>query len=122
MTYKFLKCNRFIFEFMDIPYYIVKNVEFVSEYKINVSFAEIAEFCVEKYFLDNFNVLQNKKIILKYLDETGYTIRTDTYTLKKICEIKKSTLDYKDDNYAIIKILFECGSHDISTCVDRSWL
>lgn len=115
-TCTILKSNRFVFQFMDVPHYLVQSVEFVSEYKIEVSFIETAEFCIEKYFKENFDVLQGKNLSLKYLDECGVIVRTDTYTLKKIGDIKKCSLDYDNDKRVIIKILFDCTNHDISTC------
>lgn len=111
-----LKCNRFVFKFMDIPYYMVKNVEFLSENELAVDFFETAEFCVEQYFKKNFDVLEGRKIFLEYLDETGVVVRTDTYTVKKIGEMSKSTLDYKSEKALIIRVLFECNEHGISTC------
>lgn len=111
-----LKCNRFVFKFMDIPYYMVNNVEFLSENKFAVYFFETAEFCVEQYFKKNFDVLEGRKIFLEYLDETGVVVRTDTYTVKKIGEMSKSTLDYKSEKDLIIRVLFECNEHGISTC------
>lgn len=102
-------------EFMDIPFDLIKSVDFVSEYKLAITFYESEEFCVEKYFQANFDIIKDKNFIIKYLNKEGYAIRTDSYTVIKLCGIEKKPLTNEDEDI-IVKITLECKNHDISTC------
>lgn len=113
--YHRISSSLWVVEFMDIPSELIKSIEFVSEYNLEITFYESEEFCIEKYFQLNFDVLKNKILQIKYLDSEGYCIRHDSYTISKIGEIKKDTLSNEISNLTI-KIIFECKKHDISTC------
>ena len=102
-------------EFMDIPSELIKSIEFVSEYKLAITFYESEEFCVEKFFNTNFDLIDGKKLTIKYLNKEGYTIRTDTYTVTKLLGIDKKPLTNEIEDIKV-KITLECKNHDISTC------
>jgi len=104
-----------VVEFIDIPSELIKSVEFLSEYKLAVTFYESEEFCVEKYFQTNFDIIKDKKIIIKYLNKEEYAIRTDSYTISKLCSIDKKPLSNEIEDIKV-KITLECKNHDISTC------
>lgn len=110
-----LTSSLWVVEFMDIPVELIKSVEFVSEYKIAITFYESDEFCVEKYFQTNFDVLKDKIFYIKYLNKEGYAVRTDSYKVSKLSSIEKEPLT-NEANDIIVKITFECSNHDISTC------
>lgn len=104
-----------IAEFNDIPSELIKSVEFLSEYKLAITFYESEEFCVEKYFQTNFNIIEGKKFVIKYLNKEGYAIRTDSYTVTKLNGIDKMPLSNEIEDIKV-KITLECSNHDISTC------
>lgn len=111
-----LNTGYFLLKFMDIPGRLVKKVEFLGEYKLLITFKETAEFSVEMFVKRNFDVMTGKKLTIEYLNKEGSVLRTDTYTVSKIGEIFKSTLDIEEEKPLEIKITFECTNHDISTC------
>lgn len=113
--YTRLSNSLILFEFLDIPEELFKGVEFITEYKLGVTFYESAEFCIEKYFKTNFDLLKGKKLTIKYLNKEGYAVRTDEYEISKMVDIIKEplTLENKD---LTVKIILECSKHDISTC------
>ena len=104
-----------IAEFIDIPSELIKSVDFLSEYKLAITFYESEEFCVEKYFQTNFNIIEGKKFVIKYLNKEGYAIRTDSYTVTKLNGIDKMPLSNEIEDIKV-KITLECKNHDISTC------
>ena len=83
---------------------------------MEITFNETAEFCVEKYFRTNFDVLKDKKLILRYINKKGEVIRNDEYTVVNLVSIKKESLDINDDGKLKIKVVLECKNYDISTC------
>lgn len=107
--------SLWVAECMDIPSELIKSVEFVSEYKLAITFYESEEFCVEKYFQTNFDIIKDKKFIIKYLNKEGYAVRTDSYTISKLCSIDKKPLTNEIEDIKV-KITLECKNHDISTC------
>jgi len=111
-----LNTGYFLLKFMDIPERLVKKVEFLGEHKLLITFRETAEFSVEMFVKRNFDVMTGKKLTIEYLNKEGSVLRTDTYTVSKIGEIFKSTLDIEEEKPLEIKITFECTNHDISTC------
>lgn len=113
--YHRISSSLWVSEFMDIPSELIKSIEFVSEYKLAITFYESEEFCVEKFFNTNFDLIDGKKLTIKYLNKEGYTIRTDTYTVTKLCDIDKKPLTNEIEDI-IVKITLECKNHDISTC------
>lgn len=114
-NYTRLSSSLWLLEFMDIPFELVKSVEFISEYKLAITFYETQEFCVEKYFQTNFDIIKDKNFSIKYLNKEGYVARTDTYNVVKLGGIEKEPLtnEVKD---ITVKITLECSNHDISTC------
>lgn len=104
-----------IAEFIDIPSELIKSVDFLSEYKLAITFYESEEFCVEKYFQTNFNIIEGKKFVIQYLNKKGYAIRTDSYTVTKLNGIDKMPLSNEIEDIKV-KITLECSNHDISTC------
>lgn len=113
--YHRISSSLWVAELMDIPSELIKSIEFVSEYKLAITFYESEEFCVEKYFQTNFDIINDKNFIIKYLNKEGYAIRTDTYTITKLCDIDKKPLTNEIEDI-IVKITLECKNHDISTC------
>lgn len=104
-----------LIQFLDIPEELFKSIEFISEYKLGVTFYESAEFCVEKYFKTNFDLLKDKKLTIKYLNKEGYAVRTDEYEISKMVDIMKEPLT-RENKDLTVKIILECSGHDISTC------
>lgn len=104
-----------LIQFLDIPEELFKSIEFISEYKLGVTFYESAEFCVEKYFKTNFDLLKGKKLTIKYLNKEGYAVRTDEYEISKMADIMKEPLT-RENKDLTVKIILECSGHDISTC------
>lgn len=113
--YHRISSSLWVAECMDIPSELIKSVEFVSEYKLAITFYESEEFCVEKYFQTNFDIIKDKNFIIKYLNKEGYAIRTDSYTISKLCSIDKNPLTNEIEDIKV-KITLECKNHDISTC------
>lgn len=113
--YHRISSSLWVAECMDIPSELIKSVEFVSEYKLAITFYESEEFCVEKYFQTNFDIIKDKKFIIKYLNKEGYAVRTDSYTISKLCSIDKKPLTNEIEDIKV-KITLECKNHDISTC------
>ena len=113
--YHRISCYLWVAEFMDIPSELIKSIEFVSEYKLVITFYESEEFCVEKYFQTNFDIIKDKNFIINYLNKEGYAIRTDSYTISKLCSIDKNPLTNEIEDIKV-KITLECKNHDISTC------
>ena len=114
-NYTKLRCDLWICEFMDIPCELFKSVEFISEHTVSITFYESEQFCVEKYFQLNFDVIRDKNFIIKYLNKEGYAIRTDTYKVAKLNNVEKEPLSNLVDNITV-KITLECSNHGISTC------
>ena len=114
-NYTRLNSSLVIYELMDIPTELFKGIEFISERKVAITFFESQEFCVEKYFQTNFDVITDKNFIIKYLNNEGFAIRTDSYTIEKLDGVQKEPLtnEIKD---ITVKIILECNKHDISTC------
>lgn len=114
-NYTRLNTSLVIYDLMDIPTELFKGIEFISERKIAVTFYESQEFCVEKYFQTNFDVIKDKIFTIKYLNNEGFAIRTDSYTIEKLDGVQKEPLtnEVKD---ITVKIILECSKHDISTC------
>lgn len=115
-NFTYLEKNYFVFDFMDIPSSLVKKIDFISENVLEVTFNETVEFCVEKYFRTNFDVLKDKKLILRYINKKGEVIRNDEYTVVNLVSIKKESLDINEYGRLKIKVVLECKNHDISTC------
>lgn len=113
--YHRISSSLWVAEFIDIPSELIKSIEFVSEYKLAITFYESEEFCIEKYFQANFDLIDGKKLTIKYLNKEGYAIRTDTYTVTKLCGIDKKPLTNEIEDIKV-KITLECKNHDISTC------
>ena len=113
--YSRLNTSLYILEFMDIPFELVKRIEFIGEKKLEITFFETAEFCVEKYFETNFDVLKDKKLKIKYLNKEGFAIRTDEYVVSKLRGTKKGPLSYEIEDLTY-QVILEYSSHDISTC------
>jgi hypothetical protein len=113
--YHRISSSLWVAEFMDIPSELIKSIEFVSEYKLAITFYESEEFCVEKFFNTNFDLFDGKKLTIKYLNKEGYAIRTDTYTVTKLLGIDKKPLANEAEDIKV-KITLECKNHDISTC------
>lgn len=114
-NYTKLRCDLWICEFMDIPCELFKSVEFISEHTVSITFYESEQFCVEKYFQLNFDVIKDKNFIIKYLNKEGYAIRTDTYKVAKLNNVEKEPLSNLVENITV-KITLECSNHGISTC------
>lgn len=112
--YHRISSSLWVAECMDIPSELIKSVEFVSEYKLAITFYESEEFCVEKYFQTNFDNIREKKIIIKYLDKEGYAIRADSYVVKNLSKVEKEPLTNEIRDITV-KITLECKNHDIST-------
>lgn len=114
-NYTRLNSSLAIYDLMDIPIELFKEIEFISERKIAITFYESQEFCVEKYFQTNFDVIKDKIFTIKYLNNEGFSIRTDSYTIENLCGVQKEPLtnEVKD---ITVKIILECNRHDISTC------
>lgn len=104
-----------LIELLDIPEELVKSVDFITEYKLGITFYESIEFCVEKYFKTNFDILKGKKLIIKYLNKEGFSVRTDEYEISKMIDIMKEPLT-RETKDLTVKIILECSKHDISTC------
>ena len=104
-----------LIQFLDIPEELFKSVEFITEYKLGITFYESAEFCVEKYFKTNFDLIQGKKLIIKYLNKEGFAVRTDSYKISSLVNIMKEPLT-RENKDLTVKIILECNGHDISTC------
>ena len=104
-----------LIELLDIPEELVKSVDFITEYKLGITFYESIEFCVEKYFKTNFDILKGKKLIIKYLNKEGFSVRTDEYEISKMIDIMKEPLT-RESKDLTVKIILECSKHDISTC------
>lgn len=98
--YHRISSSLWVAECMDIPSELIKSVEFVSEYKLAITFYESEEFCVEKYFQTNFDIIKDKNFI---------------YTIYKLCSIDKKPLTNEIEDIKV-KITLECKNHDISTC------
>lgn len=113
--YHRISSSLWVAEFMDIPSELIKSIEFVSEYKLAITFYESEEFCVEKYFQGKFDIIKDKNFVIKYLNKEGYAIRTDSYTISKLCSIDKNPLTNEIEDIKV-KITLECKNHDISTC------
>lgn len=113
--YTRLKNSLTLVELLDVPQELVKNVDFITENKIGITFYESVEFCVEKYFKTNSDLIQNKKLTIKYLDKEGFAVRTDEYEISKLDYIVKESLN-QDGVDLTVKIILDCKSHDISTC------
>lgn len=113
--YHRISSSLWVAEFIDIPSELIKSVEFVSEYKLAITFYESEEFCVEKYFQTNFDIIKDKNFIIKYLNKEGYAVRTDSYIISKLCSIDKKPLTNEIEDIKV-KITLECKNHDISTC------
>ena len=113
--YHRISSSLWVAEFMDIPSELIKSIEFVSEYKLAITFYESEEFCVEKFFNTNFDIIKDKNFIIKYLNKEGYAIRTDSYTVTKLNGIDKMPLSNEIEDIKV-KIILECKNHDISTC------
>ena len=113
--YTRISSELWLCEFMDIPRELVKSIEFVSEYRLAITFYESEEFCVEKYFQINFDVIKDKNFIIKYLNKEGYIVRTDSYKVTKLSGIEREPLTNEIKSITV-KITLECSNHDISTC------
>lgn len=114
-NYTRISSELWLCEFMDIPNELIKSIDFVSEYKLAITFYESEEFCVEKYFQTNFDVIKDKNFIIKYLNKEGYIVRTDSYKVTKLSGIERESLTNEIKSITI-KITLECSNHDISTC------
>jgi hypothetical protein len=104
-----------LIQLLDVPEELFKSIEFITEYKLGVTFYESAEFCVEKYFKTNFDLLKGEKLTIKYLNKEGYAVRTDEYEISKMVDIMKEPLT-RENKDLTVKIILECSGHDISTC------
>lgn len=116
IPFTYLGKDYFILVFMDIPSSLVKKVDFISDKVLDITFVESFEFCVEKYFKTNFDVLKDKKLILRYINRKGELVRTDEYIVSNLLGVKKESLDIDNNENLKIKVTLECSKHDISTC------
>lgn len=114
-----LMSNMFILSFFDVPCHLVSGVEFINLYKeqenvMKIVFRESKNFCVYDYIRKNKNKMQGE-FKIEYIDRVGCVLRTDTYKLAEILDLKQNPLDYSSNKPITIEVLVKYDKHGIST-------
>lgn len=112
----YLNRGYFLVTFMDIPCNLVQRVDFIEDKKLTITYRESSKFSIETFFKRNSDIIHGQNLTIQYLNKKGSVIRTDKYIVSRICDINKSSLDVECTGPMEITIMFNCITHDISTC------